>query len=146
MSTVLEPVRIEDPLEAIPTLPEEPEQPKPDRREILLRAAEVVEERGLATATWESESGAVCLLGAIGVAMIEKGYPIDNRMPSSYSVHAASEYFLNDLDQDEIIPRDGEAWAWSDQMMPRLFRSRQYRAARALRRLADGASWRKATR
>ena len=47
-----------------------------DTREVLLKAADLVEERGLAKFTQEDKSGAVCVQGAIQIALY--GRPFSN--------------------------------------------------------------------
>ncbi|SRR5258708_580819 len=44
------------------------EAPLKRYQELLLRAADIIEEKGWARGEWQTNSGAVCLLGAMGIA------------------------------------------------------------------------------
>lgn len=144
MSVVERTVEIQhaDPLELIPVLPDEPVDV---RRAILLRAAEVVEERGWTKGTWEAPDGSVCFLGAIGVAAKEHG--IGTRWDDP---HMAVIVFTRKF--PDIYPTllMDNPYAWNDMLPQGGWRGRKtkksaVRVAEVLRLLADGKTWMEAT-
>lgn len=123
----------------IPTITREEER----RRDVLLKAAEVIEKKGHVSGSsgmWVG-NGKKCLLGAVGEAMSAK-------------THCGSYSYIYPA---RLIGVDADiAYKWSDHLrfkkMPRTggpLSSRMSKAevvGRALRRLANGQSWAEATR
>lgn len=126
---------VERPTVDWPTISDDEER----RREVLLRAAELIEERGwiAGSAGMHDNNGPFCLLGAIGFAAYGKG-----DMGYIYG-----HKFLRISDPEA-------AWGWNDRLdinRPRrhLFQRRPKPGeivTATLRQMAHGAAWEEATR
>lgn len=118
MSATYEQEHAADPLESIPTLPEEPVT----RQDILLRAAELIEEHGWERGTRVTREGRLCLVGAVCEAGGHSHNDPDSAYDFAYKVVGSH---ICDLWNDE-------------QKSPAAVTG-------ALRRLASGATWKEAT-
>lgn len=113
------------------------------RREILLDAARLIEERGYTSGCrGMSLDGPFCMLGAIAAAM---GAPQDEIIYSDDGESLMPGYSY-DLPEAMIgwvsKPNRMASWRWSDSQ--RDYSDPAGRVARALRRMANGLSWKEA--
>lgn len=105
--------------------------PAKSRREVLLDAAALIEEHGWTRGgqgmpNHEEHSGSLCILGAVACAL---GYGKDTGDDLMY-------LYAGDL----VGCPDGDAWEWNDDRDHGDGKD----VVRALRRLADGATWEEA--
>lgn len=115
---------------------------KVTKRDVFLRAAEVVEERGWQRYHWgDVDEGPVCLLGAIGVATIEMG------VAPLYATTASMASMSFRFERPDLWDDANDPWLWNDGLRFAIRPSRRPKArvVAALRRLADGATWKEAT-
>lgn len=132
MSTTLEPVREVDPLEEIPTLPEEPI----DRRDIFLRAAELIEREGWTTGSLGRDGQGYCILGAVSrAAGLWNGRDVmwhyGQGFQTAEIIYGGSVFGHSSIGTwNDGLVGDG---AWG-----------HVRVLAALRRLANGATWEEA--
>lgn len=132
MSTVVE--------VSVPTVPTEPKTGTKTRPEVFLDAAALLEEHGWTTGYLVDNEGKMCILGAVGRALGMWIYPFTN--DDNEDVYAAAGEFIG-ADPEEVFgwnddPRDDENGLAQVGVG-------QERAAEALRRLANGESWKEIT-
>lgn len=135
MSTVLEPITQPeiDPLELIPTAPK-PKQPAPpvevdERAVILLRAAELLRQRGWCQGAGSPHSGPICILQAVGIAR-------DGSDAYSWADMATLHVV------DPALNECGDVFTWNDGLRA----GSDEKVIRVLERLAQGKSWERAKR
>lgn len=129
MSTVVE--------VSVPTVPTKPKTEPKTRPEVLLDAAALLEERGWTTGYLVDSDGKMCILGAVGRALGMWIHPHTN--DDNEDVYTAA---------GEVIGADPEEiFAWNDDRRngQRDQGCGQTLAAEALRRLANGESWKDIT-
>jgi hypothetical protein len=79
---------------------------------VLLKAAELVRERGLAKYTQEANDGSICLHGALSIAATGRAYS-GNREECGAAL-AVHKYLLS-IDVDENLTRPGGSACWNNQ-------------------------------
>lgn len=135
MSTIVtEPPRtpVADPLEAIPTMPIEPE-----RRATLLKAAELIDEHGWCTGRFKNHRGQMCVRGAVfealGALVYDKTY--GGWLPGD-GYGDRGDFPVFNLD-----PKGPHPATWNNALPE----GSGPVVAKALRKMADGASFEEAT-
>lgn len=133
MSITIEPTET-----TVPTISTEEEK----RRDILLRAAEIIEARGYTTGNkGMTVVGEFCLMGAVGYAM---GIPandvwmLDGKYVPAYEYEPVEKF----LATHSMI--EDPAWIWSDAQQS--YPNPAERVAAMLRKMANGATFEEATR
>lgn len=121
------------------------------RRDVLLRAAELIEERGYMSGPYGmTPDGAFCLMGAVGHAMgayLVEDYAIMDIGPDGIVTNRVSVYGYSEVEEFlGVRPAglDDMPWRWSDKQNE--FPNPGERVAGALRKMANGASFEEATR
>lgn len=132
------PAVVVDPLELIPTLPREPIT----RRDVLLRAAQVIEQKGWIVGAngMHADETRRCILGAVGEALGAR----------TFLMNSGHEWYCHEQTVNLIGVNYRMATSFNDRLPTGGFRGRktkrsQARVAAVLRSLADGATWERAT-
>lgn len=126
-----------DPLEQIPTLPEEPET----KRDVFLRAIEIIKQYG-----WEMgggiKDGPLCLMEAVALARFgdwkAKGFMDFVYLPESGDAYMGNDRTVSygHTSDDSVF----SCWTWNDN----LCKGGEH-AISVLQALADGKTWAEAT-